>query len=92
MCRLVPLNPDLHAAELYAANSEDQEGRMWSYLAYGPFSSYEEYLAVMNGTWLKEDRRPLDSTLGALGVKDGSMPCRAAVAPTRWMGYRAGTR
>lgn len=30
---------------------------MWSYLAYGPFSSYKGYLAVMNGTWLKEDRQ-----------------------------------
>jgi hypothetical protein len=28
---------------------------MWWYLAYSPFSSYEDYLAVMNGTWLKED-------------------------------------
>ena len=56
LCRVVPLNPDHHAAELYAANSGDYEGRMWSYLAHGPFSSYEDYLAVMNGSSLKEDR------------------------------------
>jgi RimJ/RimL family protein N-acetyltransferase len=56
-CRVVPLSPDHHAAELYAANNEDQEGRMWSYLAHGRVASYEDYLAVMNGTWLKEDRQ-----------------------------------
>jgi RimJ/RimL family protein N-acetyltransferase len=54
-CRVVTLDPELHAADLYSANSEDKEGRMWSYLAYGPFSKFEDYLAKMNESWLKED-------------------------------------
>jgi RimJ/RimL family protein N-acetyltransferase len=54
-CRVVSLDPERHAADLYAANSEDKEGRMWSYLAYGPFSSFADYLAKMKESWLKED-------------------------------------
>jgi RimJ/RimL family protein N-acetyltransferase len=54
-CRVESLDPERHAADLYAANSEDKEGRMWSYLAYGPFSKFEDYLAKMNESWLKED-------------------------------------
>jgi len=53
-CRVVSLEPERHAAALYAANRKDEEGRMWSYLSYGPFSSFEDYLAKMN-EWLKED-------------------------------------
>jgi len=54
-CSVLPLEPERHAADLYAANSEDKEGRMWTYLAYGPFSSFESYLAKMNESWLKKD-------------------------------------
>jgi RimJ/RimL family protein N-acetyltransferase len=54
-CSVLPLEPERHAANLYAANSEDKEGRMWTYLAYGPFSSFEAYLAKMNESWLKKD-------------------------------------
>jgi RimJ/RimL family protein N-acetyltransferase len=49
------LDPERHAADLYAANSEDKEGRMWSYLAYGPFATFEDYLTKMTESWLKED-------------------------------------
>jgi RimJ/RimL family protein N-acetyltransferase len=44
-CRVEPLDPDLHAEALFAANSRDREGRMWTYLSYGPFASLEEYRA-----------------------------------------------
>jgi RimJ/RimL family protein N-acetyltransferase len=42
-CRLEPLNPDRDSLALYAANSADKEGKMWTYLPYGPFASYELY-------------------------------------------------
>lgn len=42
-CRLEPLNPSIHAASLHEANSLDVEGRMWTYLAYGPFDTLEGY-------------------------------------------------
>ena len=42
-CRLEPLDADRHAADLYAANQRDAEGRSWTYLPYGPFKSIEVY-------------------------------------------------
>ena len=41
-CRLEPLDPERHAAELFEANAED-DGRMWTYLPYGPFETLEAY-------------------------------------------------
>jgi len=46
-CRLEPADPGRHAAQLYAANALDTEGRMWTYLPYGPFESLAEYRAWM---------------------------------------------
>ena len=46
-CRVEPLDAARHAADLYAANRDDTEGRMWTYLAYGPFNSLDEYRAWM---------------------------------------------
>lgn len=45
-CRIEPLAVTPHAADLYAANSTDS-GRMWTYLAYGPFADLDAYV-----TWL----------------------------------------
>lgn len=42
-CRLEPLDAAQHAADLYAANALDTEGRNWTYLPYGPFDSPESY-------------------------------------------------
>jgi RimJ/RimL family protein N-acetyltransferase len=41
-CRIEPLDPR-HATGLFAANAEDTEGRIWTYLPYGPFASLEAY-------------------------------------------------
>ena len=38
--RVEILDPERHAAELYDANSQDAEGRIWTYLGYGPFADY----------------------------------------------------
>jgi RimJ/RimL family protein N-acetyltransferase len=46
-CRIEPLSIERHAADLYAANSLDTEGRMWTYLAYGPFADMNAYVAWM---------------------------------------------
>jgi len=53
--RLEPLDPDRHAADLHAANLTDQENRIWTYLAYGPFATLEDYRAWMKTTALGED-------------------------------------
>ena len=42
-CSLEPLNAARHAADLYAANTLDAEGRNWTYLSYGPFDSLSSY-------------------------------------------------
>jgi RimJ/RimL family protein N-acetyltransferase len=41
--RVEILDPERHAAELYDANAEDAEGRIWTYLGYGPFADYAAY-------------------------------------------------
>ena len=47
-CRVEPLDPARHAAHLYEANALDTEGRNWTYLPYGPFGSFEDYLGWIN--------------------------------------------
>jgi RimJ/RimL family protein N-acetyltransferase len=45
LCRVEPLDPERHAADLFAANSDDTEGRNWTYLPedQGPHSSLDLY-------------------------------------------------
>jgi RimJ/RimL family protein N-acetyltransferase len=45
-CRLEPLDLDRHADDLFAAYSAD-DGRMWTYLPYGPFATPEQYRDLM---------------------------------------------
>jgi len=54
-CRVEPLDPARHAAELFRANATDREGRNWTYLAYGPFADLAGYSAWMRKTCLGED-------------------------------------
>ena len=49
-CRVEPLDPAHHAAELVAANRQDAAGAMWTYMAYGPFAdeaAYRRWAAAM---------------------------------------------
>jgi RimJ/RimL family protein N-acetyltransferase len=46
-CRIERLDPGRHAAQLFAANRFDADGRNWTYLPYGPFddlASYRQWL------------------------------------------------
>lgn len=54
-CRLERLDPDLHAASLFSAYALDAEGRMWTYLPYGPFATFEIYRAWMENTCRASD-------------------------------------
>jgi RimJ/RimL family protein N-acetyltransferase len=54
-CRLEPLEPGRHAADLFAANSADAEGRSWIYLPYGPFPTLADYLRWMNSSCRGDD-------------------------------------
>jgi RimJ/RimL family protein N-acetyltransferase len=55
-CRVEPFEIERHAAELFAANREDREGRNWTYLPAGPFDAFDDYLAWMRTTCLGDDR------------------------------------
>lgn len=54
-CRVEPIDPSAHAADLHAANARDAEGRMWTYMAYGPFASMADYKAWMASACLGDD-------------------------------------
>ena len=54
-CRLEPLDAARHAADLHAANARDTEGRMWTYLPYGPFATLEEYRRWMEPASASDD-------------------------------------
>ena len=54
-CRVEPLDAGRHAGELYAANSEDRDGRMWTYLPWGPYDGFDEYLAAIQAGLRRED-------------------------------------
>lgn len=52
---LEPLDTARHAASLWSANSQDQNGGMWTYLPYGPFADLAEYARWMDEWCLGED-------------------------------------
>jgi len=54
-CRVEPLDSARHAADLYAANCAATDPRDWTYLAYGPFESIEDYHAWMQRVCLGAD-------------------------------------
>jgi RimJ/RimL family protein N-acetyltransferase len=55
LCRVEPIDPARHAAELFAANSLDTTGRNWTYLSFDPFSTLEAYRAWIEGFCLGTD-------------------------------------
>jgi RimJ/RimL family protein N-acetyltransferase len=54
-CRVEPLWSAHHARDLFEANAADYEGRMWDYLAYGPFADFDAYAA-----WIGERELSVD--------------------------------
>jgi RimJ/RimL family protein N-acetyltransferase len=54
-CCITPLSSKHHAAELFKANQADAEGRMWTYLPYGPFDTLNDYRAWIDKVCQKED-------------------------------------
>jgi RimJ/RimL family protein N-acetyltransferase len=53
--RLERVDPDRHAADLHAANSQAKDARYWTYLPYGPFASLADYRAWMVKSCLGAD-------------------------------------
>jgi RimJ/RimL family protein N-acetyltransferase len=66
-CRLEPLDPDRHAAELHEGNCQARDARDWTYLPYGPFERLDAYRAWADQVAAADD--PLFHTIvdGASG-------------------------
>lgn len=60
-CRVEMLDPRVHAESLHAANTLDAQGRMWTYLPYGPFDKLDSYRA-----WIEEMCRGTDPLFHAI--------------------------
>ena len=54
-CRLEALEPQRHAAELYAAYSQAPDERDWTYLSTGPFADADAYRAYAERAALSTD-------------------------------------
>ena len=54
-CRVEPIDPGRHAADLFAANSDDPDGRNWTYLPYGPITRLDDYRQWMERFCLGDD-------------------------------------
>jgi RimJ/RimL family protein N-acetyltransferase len=49
-CRVEPLDPERHVPDLFAANQAAETAADWTYMAYGPFDTLEDYCA-----WMERD-------------------------------------
>jgi RimJ/RimL family protein N-acetyltransferase len=54
-CRLEPIDPARHAADLYRAYALDADARHWTYLPYGPFADLDAYDEWMRATCLGDE-------------------------------------
>lgn len=54
-CRVEPINPGRHGRDLHEANMADREGRIWSYMGYGPFARLEDYMAWIEAYCMGDD-------------------------------------
>jgi RimJ/RimL family protein N-acetyltransferase len=53
-CRVEPLH-ERFAADLHAANAGDADGRLWTYMPYGPFSTAQEYRRWVTSSSASDD-------------------------------------
>ena len=60
-CRVEPLDVERHLHDLYDACSEDTEGRLWTYMSVGPFTSIDDFEA-----WMKPASKTSDPLFYAL--------------------------
>jgi RimJ/RimL family protein N-acetyltransferase len=53
-CRVEPLDADRHCAALFDAYSKDRDGRMWTYLPWGPYADFDDFIAATKAGVLRE--------------------------------------
>jgi RimJ/RimL family protein N-acetyltransferase len=80
LARVEPLDVERHAADLFAANAEDRDGRNFTYYPYGPFAALDDYRAWIRSVVGEPNRlfhAIIDKALGrAVGVA-----CYANITP-----------
>src|ERR1700716_3746065 len=54
-CSVEKLDVERHAADLYATYSEAPDGRDWTYMFAGPFSSLSQYVDYLRKETVKPD-------------------------------------
>ena len=54
-CRVEPLDVARHAGELFEAYAEDRDGRIWTYMGYGPFETHAAFEAWMTASCRGDD-------------------------------------
>ena len=72
-CRIEPLDAQKHATDLFAANSLDAEGRMWTYMSYGPFDTSDSYR-----DWVAKSAESTDPLYFAIIDRDSGKPVGVA--------------
>jgi RimJ/RimL family protein N-acetyltransferase len=55
LCRVEPLDPATHAAQLHAANMLDRTHSNWTYLPYGPFITLADYTSWLTAVAAASD-------------------------------------
>jgi len=72
--RLEPLNPAIHAAELYQASHGDADAlRIWDYLPYGPWPDAASFTA-----WLRDRAAAFDPIFFAIRAQASGRACGLA--------------
>ena len=54
-CRLEPIQLMLHGPQLYENFSLEQEGSSWTFLSYGPFRNYQDFVNWLETSCLGDD-------------------------------------
>jgi RimJ/RimL family protein N-acetyltransferase len=81
LCRVEPLEPARHTADLYSAYALDAEGRNWTYLPYGPFATFAEFRAALDAASAGSD--PLfHAIVDRTSAKAVGMASYLRIAPT----------
>lgn len=55
LCRLVPIDIDLHTNDLFSAFSQDKDQHNWTYLPYGPFANRDDFRSWVLSACLEDD-------------------------------------
>ena len=71
--RLEPLDSSRHAKDLHTAYALDEDGRNWTYLPYGPFTTFEQY-----HQWIEENCLGADPQFYAVIDEASSKPVGVA--------------